>query len=206
MIRILIVDDHPVVRAGLTSMLSMQSQLSVVGSVASGEEALDAMDGLRPDILLVDLRMSGMGGIGLLRELKHRGVTAKAIVLTSYETDEDVYRAIESGARGYLLKNTTEEVMLEAIRTVYAGGRYLPPPIAARLAERLVRTSLTARECETLELLSKGLTNRQIGEALQISEHTARNHVNSIMEKLGVSDRTEAVITAVQQGLVTLLP
>lgn len=204
MIRLLIVDDHPVVRAGLSSMLGMHPELAVLRSVSSSEEALVCLDTLQPDILLLDLRMPGMGGIGMLRSLKTRAAAPKVIVLTSYETDEDIYRAAEAGARGYLLKNTPEEEMLRAIHAVHAGQRFFPPTIAARLAERVARTSLTARESEILELLAKGLTNRQIGNTLSISEHTARNHVNSIIEKLGASDRTEAVITALQQGLVTL--
>lgn len=204
MIRILIADDHPVVRAGLSSMLGMHSGLEVLASVASGEEALAAVNEKKPDILLLDLRMPGMGGLDVLRSLKGRADGTKVIVLTSYETDEDIYRAVEAGARGYLLKNTSETEMLAAIETVQQGQCFFPPSVAARLAERLARASLTARETGILELLAKGLTNRQIGSALQISEHTARNHVNSIIEKLGVSDRTEAVITALQQGLVTL--
>ena len=206
MIRILIVDDHPVVRAGLTSMLELHADLSVVASVPGGAEALAAVSRLEVDIILLDLRMPAMSGLDTLKALRDRSTSLRVIILTSYETDEDIYRTVEAGARGYLLKNTSESEMLEAIRTVHAGGRFLPAPIAARLAERLARVNLTARECETLELLTKGLTNRQIGKALNISEHTARNHVNSILEKLGVSDRTEAVITALQQGLVTILP
>lgn len=205
MIRILIVDDHPVVRAGLASMLGTQSSITVVGSASSGEEALIMVDRQQPDILLLDLRMPGMNGIETMRALKAKGNTARIIVLTSFETDEDIYRAVEAGAHGYLLKNTSETEMLDAIRAVHAKQRYFPTHIAGRLAERIARASLTAREIQALELLAKGLTNKQIGMALKISEHTARNHVNSIMEKLGVSDRTEAVITALQQGLVTLL-
>jgi two-component system NarL family response regulator len=150
--------------------------------------------------------MPGIGGLDVLRALKGRADAPKVIVLTSYETDEDIYRAVEAGARGYLLKNTSETEMLSAIHAVHGGRRFFPPSVAARLVERLARASLTARENEILELLAKGLTNRQIGNALHISEHTARNHVNSIIDKLGVSDRTEAVITALQQGLVMLQP
>lgn len=204
-IRILIVDDHPVVRAGLASMLGTQPGISVVGSASSGEEALDLVSRAEPEIILLDLRMPGMNGIETIRALKARGSNARIIILTSFETDEDVYRAVEAGAHGYLLKNTSEACMLEAIRAVHTNQRYFPPAIAAKLVERIARVTLTARENEALELLAKGLTNKQIGLALHISEHTARNHVNSILEKLGVSDRTEAVITALQQGLVTLV-
>jgi two-component system, NarL family, response regulator len=201
-IRILIVDDHPVVRAGLTSMLTTQPGLEVVGSASSGEEALAKIDETAPDLILLDLRMPGMDGLSTLRALGKRGVAAKTIVLTSFETDEDIYRAVQVGARGYLLKNTQQQEIVEAIRTVHAGKRHLPPRIAARLADRMTRSNLTARELEILEMLAKGLTNKQIGLALGISDNTARNHVNSIIEKLEVADRTEAATAAIEQGII----
>lgn len=203
-IRILIVDDHPVVRAGLASMLGTQSGMIVAGSACSGEEALSLLDRLCPDVILLDLRMPGMNGIDFMRQARVQNFSGRIVVLTSFETDEDVYRAVQAGAHAYLPKNTSQEEMLEAIRTVHGHGRYFPPSIAAHLAERLGRSSLTPREHQILELLAKGLTNKQIGTVLQISEHTARNHVNSIIEKLEVSDRTEAVVIALQQGLVSI--
>jgi two-component system NarL family response regulator len=202
--RILIVDDHPVVRAGLASMLGTQPNMVVAGSAASGEEALSLLDRLHPDVILLDIRMPGMNGVDFMRHMRARNFPGRIVVLTSFETDEDIYRAIEAGAHAYLLKNTSQEEMLEAIRTVHADGRYFPPRIAAHLAERLARSTLTPREHQILELLAKGLTNKQIGTVLRISEHTARNHVNSILDKLDVADRTEAVVIALQQGLVSI--
>ncbi|MBB5330305.1 response regulator [Tunturiibacter gelidoferens] len=201
--RILIVDDHPVVRAGLTSMLGTQAQLKVIGSVSNGEEAIETLRKNDVDILLLDLRMPGMNGIDTLLALKSNGINVRAIILTSFETDEDIYRAVQAGAQGYLLKDTPLKEMVEAIRTVCAGKRYIPRQIASRLAERMMRTNLTARELEILGMLAKGLTNRQIGHALGISQNTVRNHANSVIEKLDVSDRTEAATTAIQRGLIS---
>jgi two-component system NarL family response regulator len=203
-IRILIVDDHPVVQAGLSSMLATQGEVEVIGSASSGEEALALVRQDMPDILLLDLRMPGMNGIDTLNALKEMKASARVIILTSFETDENIYRAVQAGAQGYLLKDTSQRQMLEAIETVHMGRRYIPNPIASRLAERMLRSNLTARESEILEMLAKGLTNKQIGTALSISENTVRNHVNSIMEKLEVSDRTEAVAVAIQQGIIQI--
>jgi two-component system, NarL family, response regulator len=201
-IRILIVDDHPVVRAGLASMLATQAGLEVVGSASTGEEALHFLRSNHADLLLLDLRMPGMTGIDTLLALKESNLPTRAIILTSYETDEDIYRAVQAGAQGYLLKNAPQREMVEAIRAVHGGRRYLPPQIASRLAERMMRSTLTTRELEILKMLPKGLTNKQIGRALDISGNTVRNHVNSIIEKLEVSDRTEAATTAIQRGLI----
>ena len=201
-IRILIVDDHPVVRAGLTSMLGAQPGLEVVGAASSGEEALAMLESHTPDVLLLDLRMPGMNGIDTLLAMKLSGAPARAIVLTSYETDEDIYRAVQAGAGGYLLKDTSRQEMLEAIRVVHTGKRYIPRQIASRLAERMMRSNLTTRELEILKMVARGLTNKEIGKALEISGNTVRNHVNSIIEKLEVSDRTEATTTAIQRGLI----
>ena len=201
-IRILIVDDHPVVRAGLASMLGTQAELELIGSAPSGEDALAMIEEHRPDVLLLDLRMPGMSGVDTLLALKAAGRSVRVIILTNYETDEDIYRAVQAGAQGYLLKDTSLREMVEAIRTVHGGKRYIPRHIASRLAERMVRTDLTARELEILKLLSKGPTNKQIGHTLGISDNTVRNHVLKIIEKLEVSDRTEAATTAIQRGLI----
>jgi DNA-binding NarL/FixJ family response regulator len=201
-IRILIVDDHPVVLAGLTSMLSSQSDFEVVGSASGGEEALQILRMQTADILLIDLRMPGMSGIETLLAMKANNIHVRAIILTSFETDEDIYRSVQAGAQGYLLKGAPQADVVDAIHTVHAGRRYLPSDIAARLAERMMRSDLTARELEVLHMLARGLTNKEIGNALQISGNTVRNHVNSIIEKLEVSDRTEAATTAIQRGLI----
>jgi DNA-binding NarL/FixJ family response regulator len=203
MIRILIVDDHPVVCSGLTSMLSEQVGIEVIGSAASGEEALIIVQRERPDLILLDLRMPGMDGIGVLHALKKFEKPPRVMVLTSFEKEEDIYRAIRAGAQGYLLKDTTESEMIAAISSVHAGKRYIPRHIAARLADRMMRSDLTARELQILELLAQGSTNKEIAAALDISDNTVRHHVNNIMDKLEVSDRTEAVATAMRSGLLS---
>jgi two-component system NarL family response regulator len=203
-IRVLIADDHPVVRTGLTSMLSAQQQVEVIGTVSNGRDALAAVQEQLPDILLLDLRMPGMDGIETLRALKPLHVATRVIILSSYEADEDIYRSVQEGAMGYLLKDTPKAQMLEAITAVHSGKRYIKGQIASRLAERMLRSSLTTRECEILEMIAKGLTNKQIASILNISDNTVRNHLNSIMEKLEVSDRTEAATTAIQQGIIRL--
>jgi DNA-binding NarL/FixJ family response regulator len=201
-IRILIVDDHPVVCSGLASMLSAQSGLEIVGSAASGEEALVTVQHDHPDLMLLDLRMPGMDGIAVLQALKHVEQAPRVIVLTSFEKDEDIYRAVRAGAHGYLLKDTTESEMVAAIHNVFSGKRSIPGHIAARLADRMMRSDLTARELQILELLACGSTNKEIAVTLDISENTVRHHVNHVMEKLEVSDRTEAVATAIRSGVL----
>ena len=201
-ISILIVDDHPVVRAGLASMLGTQESLRVVGAAWNGQEAFALIERHQPEVMLLDLRMPGMNGIETMQALRSLPHPPRVLVLTNFETDEDVYRAVRAGAQGYLLKSTTQQEMIEAIKAVASGRRYFPARIASQLAQRMSRSNLTVREREILEMMSKGLTNKQIGAALDISANTARNHVNSIIEKLDVADRTEAVTTAIQQGLL----
>lgn len=201
-IRILIVDDHPVVCSGLTSMLSVQIGFEVIGSAASGEEALVMVQRDHPDVMLLDLRMPGMDGIGVLNALKKVEQAPRVMVLTSFEKEEDIYRAIRAGAHGYLLKDTSESEMIAAINIIHDGKRYIPRHIAARLTDRMMRSDLTARELQILELLAQGSTNKQIAGALNISDNTVRHHVNNIMDKLHVSDRTEAVATALRNGVL----
>jgi two-component system, NarL family, response regulator len=201
-VRIFIVDDHPVVVAGLTSMLGTQAGMVVAGWAAGGEEAVEMLRAKVADLLLLDLRMPGMNGIDTLHALNRAGVPIRTIILTSYETDEDIYRAVQAGAQGYLLKDAPQADMVEAIWAVHSGKRYFPRPIAERLAERMMRTELTARELEVLHMLARGLTNKEIGSALDISGNTVRNHVNSIIEKLEVSDRTEAATSAIHRGII----
>jgi DNA-binding NarL/FixJ family response regulator len=201
-IRILIVDDHPVVRAGLASMLGTQAGLKVIGSACSGDEALKTLQREAVDVVLLDLRMPGISGIETLRALARAPLSPRVIVLTSFEMDEDIYRAVQAGARGYLLKDTPQNEMIEAIASVHAGKRYIPRHIAARLADRMMRSNLTTRELEILEMLAKGRTNKEIGSALEISDNTVRNHVINIIDKLEVSDRTEAATTAMHRGII----
>ena len=202
-IRILIIDDHPVVCSGLTSMLSTVNGMEVVGSASSGQQALVMIQQDQPNLLLLDLRMPRMDGICVMNALKQMEKPPRILVLTSSEKDEDIYRAIRAGAHGYLLKDTTESEMIAAIYVVNAGKRYIPRHIAARLADRMMRSDLTARELQILELLAQGSTNKQIGSTLEISDNTVHNHVNRIMEKLQVSDRTEAVATAMRSGVLS---
>jgi two-component system NarL family response regulator len=203
-IRIMIIDDHPVVRAGLTSMLSTQPGMDVVGSASSALEALALLETINPDVILMDLRMPGMSGLEAIRAINSRQNPPRIIVLTSFDTDEDIYQAVGAGAQGYVLKDTPQEQLLEAIYLVNDKKRYFPADIAARLTERMARSNLTPREHQVLQLVAKGLTNKEIGRAFGISDNTARNHVNNIIEKLDVSDRTEAATIAIRQGLVSL--
>ena len=203
-IRIMIVDDHPVVRAGLASMLSTQADLTVVGSASSGAEALALLETITPDLVLMDLRMPGMSGLDAIRAINLRTEPPRVMVLTSFDTDEDIYQSVGAGAQGYILKDAAQDRLLEAIHLVHAKKRYFPADIAARLTERMARSNLTPREHQVLQLVAKGLTNKEIGRAFGISDNTARNHVNSIIEKLEVSDRTEAATIAMRQGLVAM--
>jgi two-component system, NarL family, response regulator len=203
-IRIMIIDDHPVVRAGLESMLSTQPDMDVVASASSGREALALLETITPDVILMDLRMSGMSGLDAIRAINLRPDPPRILVLTSFDAEEDIYQSVGAGAQGYILKDTPQDRLLEAIHLIYAKKRYFPADIAARLIERMARSNLTPRERQVLQLVAKGLTNKEIGRALGISDNTARNHVNSIIEKLEVSDRTEAATIAIRQGLVSL--
>ena len=204
-IRILIVDDHPVMCSGLSNMLNAQERMTVIGTTGSGSEALKFVAREKPDLMLLDLRMPGMDGISVLRALQSVQAPPKVLVLTSYEQDELIYQAIRAGAQGYLLKDTSETELIAAITVVQAGRRYIPIDIAARLADRMMRSDLTPRELQTLELLAKGSTNKQIAAALSLSDYTIRHYVNNIMEKLKVSDRTEAVAIAFKSGLLSNL-
>jgi two-component system, NarL family, response regulator len=203
-IRLLIVDDHPVVRAGLASMLCKQPGLKLVGAAAGAEEAVGLLSHTPADVVLLDLRMPKMSGIEVLPILRKLASPPQVIILSSFEFDEEIYRAVQAGARGYLLKETSRDEIVAAIVAVHAGRQYFPPAIASRLSERTHRSSLSPRELEILEMLSKGLTNKEIGRAFGISRYTVRNHVNSINQKLEVCDRTEAASVAMKQGIISL--
>ena len=201
-IRVLVVDDHPVVRVGLGSMLGSQKGITVVGMVASGGEALTSLPKLRPDVVLMDLRMPEMDGVDAIVALRAAEPTVKILVLTNYQMDEDVFNALQAGALGYLVKSAPQEDVIKAIRTVNQGKAYIPPAIAAKLAERISHSALSPRELEVLQSVAKGLTNKEIGSLLFISDKTARNHVISLMAKLEAKDRTEAVTIAIRKGLI----
>jgi DNA-binding NarL/FixJ family response regulator len=204
-IRILVVDDHKVVRVGLAAMIGHEPDMEVVAEAADGPSALTAYEQHRPDVVLLDLRLPDMPGTEVITRIRAINPQAKIIVLTSFDADEDIFRAVKAGARGYLLKGTFPDGILEAaIRTVHAGQRLIPPEIANRLADRLSAPSLTPREIAVLELVAKGLSNREIGLALSTSAGTVKTHLEHIYAKLGVGDRTAAALAGVQRGLVTL--
>jgi DNA-binding NarL/FixJ family response regulator len=201
-VRVLIVDDHPVVRAGLTSLLRRQPGVKLSGAAHSGEEAIDVLKHTSVDVILLDLRMPTINGIDLLNLLKADPSAPRAIILSSYELEEEIYRAVKAGARGYLSKNAPREEIVRAIEAVAGGGTYFPDRIAEWMSERDARSSLSAREIEILEMVSRGLTNKEIAGALQISHYTVRNHINHISAKLQVADRTEAATVALRQGII----
>ncbi|HKV42143.1 MAG TPA: response regulator transcription factor [Blastocatellia bacterium] len=203
-IRILVVDDHFVVRMGLKAVLDAQVDMQVVADAANGCQAVEMFQQHTPDVVLMDLRMPVMTGVEATRQIRRESPKAAVIVLTTYDGDEDIYRALQAGARGYLLKDAMREELLIAIRKVYSGQRYIPAPIAARLAERIPLSDLTPRELEVLSLIVKGLNNSDIAIALSISRGTVKVHINNILGKLDVSDRTQAATTALQRGIVHL--
>lgn len=203
-IRLLIVDDHPVVRVGLSSMLCKQPGLKLMGAAAGAEEALALLERSPADVVLLDLRMPKMSGIEALQAIRRLPSPPHVIILSSFEFDEEIYRAVQAGARGYLLKETSRDEIVAAIVAVHAGKQYFPPAIANRLSERNHRSNLSPRELEILEMLSRGFTNQEIGRALGISRFTVRNHVNSISQKLEVCDRTEAASVAMKLGIIPL--
>jgi len=203
-IRVLVVDDHPVVRRGLHSMLDGESGISVVGMASSGREGLQLAGDLNPDVVLLDLRMPDINGVEVIETLRTGNRKSRILVLTNYQLDEDIFNAIEAGALGYLLKSASQEEVVEAIKAVHQGKRRIPAPLAMRLAEHMGRSALSAREQEVLELVVDGLTNKEIAQALGISNITARNHVISLLSKLNARDRTEAATIALRRGLVKL--
>lgn len=203
-IRILIVDDHPVVRFGLSAIIKSQPGMIVAAEATTGKEAVELFFRDLPDITLMDLRLPGMSGLDAIRTILSAAPSAKIIVLTTYEGDEDIYQALDAGAKGYLLKDAPHSNLLKAIQQVYAGGRFIPAAVAETLAARTPSSDLTPRERQILSLIVKGLSNKGIGEALGISEGTVKTHVNAILGRLAVEDRTQAAVAALQRGLVHL--
>jgi two-component system, NarL family, response regulator LiaR len=207
-IRVLIVDDHPVVREGLRSYLSTLDDLDVVGDAADGDAAVSSVAELTPDIVLMDLSMPGMDGIEATRRIVERDPDAKVIALTSFATDDKVFPAIRAGAAGYLLKEAEPSELADAIRKVHRGESILHPTVAARLMQevqaatpRAHRTDLTARELDVLRLIARGMSNRAIARELGVAEKTVKTHVSNVLSKLGVADRTQAALYAVEHGL-----
>jgi two-component system NarL family response regulator len=203
-IRLLIVDDHPIVRFGLTALLGMQDDIDVVGTAGSGDEALAFLMENTVDVILVDLRMPGGSGIETLKRIREKAPKSRSIVLSSFEYDEEIYDAVKAGAQGYLHKESHASDILRAIRAVHGGKRAFPRRISERLSSNQMTAGLSSREKEILELVSKGLTNKEVANTLNLSQFTVRNHMNHITEKLEVSDRTEAIFVAIQTGIITV--
>jgi two-component system NarL family response regulator len=201
-IRILIVDDHAVVRMGLTAVLGLEEDLAVVAEAEDGAQAIERYRSERPDVVLMDIRMPGLGGVEALRALLVEWPAARVLMLTTSELDEDLQQVMLAGACGYLLKSVTEDELVGAIRQVNSTGRYVPEPLQRRLAQLAKRKQLSGREAEVLDGLRRGLSNRDIGVALAITEHTVKAHVKAILLKLESADRAEAVARGFEQGLL----
>ena len=211
-IKVLIVDDHAVVRDGLTTMLNRQADLSVVGEATNGLEAVDRAGTLRPDIILMDLRMPELDGVEAMRRIRAEDPDVKFIVLTTYDSDEYIFDAIEAGAKGYLLKDASREELFNAVRAVNRGESLIQPSVAAKVLDRFAQLSrqaadievLSEREVQVIELVAKGAANKEIAGALTISESTVKTHVANIFQKLEVNDRTDAVTQALRRGIIKL--
>ena len=203
-IRILVVDDHHVVRQGLVALLGILPEIEVVGQAADGVEAITLYRALHPDITLMDLQLPKLSGVEAIRRIRAEDPAARFIVLTTFDGDEDIYRALEAGAKAYLLKGMTVDELTSTIRAVHAGKTRLAPVIAEKLAERMSGQALTTREQNVLERIVAGRSNKEIASDLDISEATVKTHVNNLLGKLGVSDRTHAATVALQRGIVHL--
>jgi DNA-binding NarL/FixJ family response regulator len=202
-IRVLVVEDHHVVRQGLVALLNVVDGLEVVGEAADGVEAIAQFRKHHPDITLVDLRLPRLSGVDVISRIRMETPQARFIVLTTYDGDEDIYRALQAGAKAYLLKGMTSEELIAAIRMVYEGRSYIPPEIAQKLAARMGTEELTPREFDVLEQIVHGKSNKEIATELKISEATVKTHINSLLSKLNVSDRTQAATAALQRGIVS---
>jgi two-component system NarL family response regulator len=203
-ITVVIVDDHPVVRDGLNAMLSTESDMRLVGEVGTGTEAIALIQKLRPAIVLMDLLLPDIGGSEVIKRICGGSSDIAFIVLTTVAGDEEIYRALEAGARGYLFKDMARKELVQAIRTVHRGQRYIPAQVGSRIAENLPRHDLSSREIEVLQLVATGLRNKEIAYQLQVSEATVNAHVKHILEKLNATDRTHAVTTALRRGIIRL--
>jgi len=212
-IRVLIADDHTVVRDGISAMLSRQPDFEVIGEATNGAEAVDLARRLNPDVVLMDLRMPVMDGVEAMLEISEAGLAARFLVLTTFDTDEYIFRAIEAGARGYLLKDASREELFRAVRAINAGESLIQPAVATRVLDRFAQMSrgagrpddaLSGRELEVLREIAQGRANKEIAVKLSISENTVKTHVSSIFQKLDVGDRTGAVTRALQLGYIQL--
>jgi len=203
-IRVLVVDDHPIMRVGVAAIINACADMVAVAETGTGESAIELFERHRPDITLMDLRLPGISGVETIRRIRMRHPQALFVVLTTYEGDEDIYQALEAGARAYVIKGMPHEVLVDALRRVLGGGRFLPSPVSRALASRTPDSDFSAREREVLELLAQGESNKGIAALLGITEATVKCHVSVILMRLQVEDRTQAVVAALQRGLVHL--
>jgi len=203
-IRIMVVDDHPLMRVGITAIINARTDMSVVAQAGTGEEAVALFPRHKPEITLMDLRLPGMSGVEAIAAIRSKSSNARFIVVTTYDGDEDIHRALEAGAQGYIIKGMPYQTLVDALQKVHSGGRFLPPPVARALASRLPHSDLSSRELEVLHLLVGGNSNKDIANVLGITEATVKCHVSTILMRLDVEDRTQAVVAALQRGLVHL--
>ena len=203
-IRILVVDDHHVVRQGLVALLNIIPDIEVVGEASDGLQAIDLHKTLQPDITLMDLQLPKLGGVDAILKIRANDPAARFIVLTTFDGDEDIFRSLQAGAKAYLLKGMTVDELVATIQAVHSGRTLISPAIAEKLAERMSTQALTNRELEVLERIVAGRANKEIASDLQISEATVKSHINNLLGKLGVSDRTHAATVALQRGIVHL--
>jgi len=201
----MIVDDHPLMRVGIAAIINARADMTVVAQAGTGEQAVALFHRHKPDITLMDLRLPGeMGGVEAIAAIRAKFPRARFIVVTTYDGDEDIHRALEAGAQGYVIKGMPYQTLVDALQKVHSGGRFLPPPVARALAQRLPDSDLSSRELEVLHLLVSGNSNKDIAHLLGITEATVKSHVSTILMRLDVEDRTQAVVAALQRGLVHL--
>jgi two-component system NarL family response regulator len=203
-IRVLIADDHSIVRQGLATIINRDPEMTVIAQAEDGRQAIDLFREYQPDVTLMDLRMPNIGGVEAISTICSEFKSARIVVLTTYDGDEDIYRGLQTGAQGYLLKDAKPNELLSAIRIVHGGQKYVPPEVGAKLVQRMSNPELSERELSVLRLIAQGMSNLDIANTLTIGESTVKSHVNRILSKLGVNDRTQAVITAVKRGIVSL--
>lgn len=201
-IKVMIVDDHPLVRVGIATVVNQQADMALVASADNGTEAVELYRRLRPDVVLMDLRLRGDSGVRIIRSLRAEFPATRALVISNYDGDEDIHQALDAGAGGYLFKSVVEDELIDAICEIHAGRRYLPRSVMTRLHEHEQGVGLTRREEEILDLLGRGLHNRELGQVLGVSEDTVKTHLKSLFRKLGVSDRAEAVREALRRGFI----
>jgi DNA-binding NarL/FixJ family response regulator len=203
--KVMIVDDHPLMRVGIAAIINARADMTVVAQAGTGEHAVGLFQRHKPDITLMDLRLPGeMGGVEAIAAIRSKSPRARFIVVTTYDGDEDIHRALEAGAQGYVIKGMPYQTLVDALQRVHSGGRFLPPPVARALAQRLPDSDLSSRELEVLHLLVSGNSNKDIAHLLGITEATVKSHVSTILMRLDVEDRTQAVVAALQRGLVHL--